>query len=99
MKISTEMISLIESRFSPTDASSILSAIASLDEQDFEHQDPDRIAGAILVLVKRRISNLAAIIESAKTDWRDLLMGAGLADDDWTFRLEETAASWSADSV
>jgi hypothetical protein len=39
-------------------------------------------------------ARLDAIVGVAARDWRDLLMGAGLADDDWAFRLRTASESW-----
>lgn len=94
MQISSEMISLIREKFESSDSEAILSAVETLDEQDFDDQDPDRIAGAIAVLAKRNMKNLSGIIQSAETDWRDLLLGAGIADEDWPLQFIEIIASW-----
>lgn len=99
MQISEAMGSLIRDKFPSSEATAILDAISSLDEQDLDGQDPDRIVGAILILKKRRTASLEAIVRLAETDWRDLLMGAGLADDDWSFHLGDAIASWNAESV
>jgi hypothetical protein len=39
-------------------------------------------------------ARLDVIVGVAARDWRDLLMGAGLADDDWAFRLRTAIESW-----
>ena len=44
---------------------------------------------AILIFVMRNVTNIAGTIRSVTVDWRDLLIGAGLADDDWPSRVEE----------
>jgi hypothetical protein len=94
VQFSPKVTSIIQNYLPPSEAPRILQELASLDESDFDGQDPDRVAGAILILVKRGSAGLPAIIAAAKTDWRDLLMGAGLADDDWEFKLQDIIGSW-----
>jgi hypothetical protein len=89
MQISERMAILIGKNFEQSDAVAMLDGIRALDERDFDGQDPDRIVGSIVILAMGNVANLPAILRSAAVDWRDLLMGAGLADDDWTLRVEE----------
>ena len=46
----------------------------------------ERVHVAILICSEER--GLDAALELARTDWRDVLVAAGLADDRWTERLE-----------
>lgn len=93
MQISNEMTSLIRDVFPAAEAEPILSSLSSLEEDD--SPEPDQVIGAILILLKRHgLAQLDAIVRLAARDWRDLLMSAGLADDDWTFRLRTAIESW-----
>jgi len=93
MQISNEMTSLIRGVFPAAEAEPILRSLFSLEEDD--SPEPDQVIGAILILLKRHgPSRLDAIIRLAATDWRDLLMGAGLANDDWAFKLRTAIVSW-----
>lgn len=61
----------------------------------------ERVRAAIVLLADGNLTNLRAQIDLAKTDWRDLLVAAGLADADWPTRLDdalgpETSASGSS---
>jgi RHS repeat-associated protein len=94
MQVSNEMTSLIRGKFASSAADEIVAAVVTLEEENFDKQDPDRIVGAIVILAHRNIDKLPAIIRSAAFDWRDLLMGAGLADDDWLLRFGEITDSW-----
>lgn len=47
----------------------------------FSSQVPERILAAIAIVAHRR--SLPEALELARTDWRDLLVSAGLADDNW----------------
>ncbi len=89
MQISKSMTNFIMRTFGRTDAETVVSEIGALDEQDFDYQDPDRIVAAILIFVMKNVTNIAGTIRSVTVDWRDLLIGAGLADDDWPSRVEE----------
>lgn len=44
-------------------------------------QVPERILAAIAFVADRQ--SLPEALELARTDWRDLLVSAGLGDDDW----------------
>jgi len=93
MQITNEMTSLIRDVFSAAEAESILRSLSSLEEDD--SPEPNQVIGAILILLKRHgPAQLDAIVRLAARDWRDLLMGAGLADDDWDFRLRTAIESW-----
>jgi hypothetical protein len=93
MRISKEMKSLIRDVFPAVEAEPILTAVASLEEDD--SPESNQVIGAILILLKEGgPARLDAIVGVAARDWRDLLMGAGLADDDWAFRLRTAIESW-----
>jgi hypothetical protein len=47
------------------------------------------MAGAMVILFEENPDGLASIVAMAKRDWRDLLMAAGLAHEDWQNVLEE----------
>lgn len=71
----------------------LLEQIAQIDESIMDRQDPERIAAAILILARRSPGNIPNIVRAAETDWRDLLMGAGLAGNDWRQQLNEVVES------
>ncbi len=93
MQISAEMTSLVRDVFPAEEAEPILAALTSLGEDD--SPEPNQVIGAILILLKKHgPAKLDAIVRLAARDWRDLLMGAGLADDDWAFQLRRAIVSW-----
>lgn len=51
-------------------------------------EDKERIAAATLLCGRGRLDRLLDAVQLAKEDWRDVLVGAGLADADWSERLE-----------
>ncbi|KOG33395.1 hypothetical protein [Streptomyces resistomycificus] len=51
-------------------------------------EDKERIAAATLLCGRGRMDRLLDAVQLAKEDWRDVLVGAGLADAGWRERLE-----------
>lgn len=54
---------------------------------DDSQQSHERILAAVVRLAVGRLDRLDWALELAGTDWRDLLVAAGLADADWPARL------------
>jgi hypothetical protein len=79
--ISPRMTDLI-ARNLGDDAGKVLDAVAAVDASVIGVQDPDRMAAAIALLVTQGV-DLDIAVEALHDDWRDLLMDAGLQDDDW----------------
>lgn len=50
-------------------------------------QGQERILAAVVRLAGGRLDRLSQAIELARSDWRDLLVAAGLADETWPARL------------
>jgi hypothetical protein len=48
----------------------------------------ERVQAAIVLLAQGDLGRLRRALDLAATDWRDVLVAAGLADDDWPARLE-----------
>ncbi|MEU0069932.1 hypothetical protein ABZ027_10390 [Streptomyces sp. NPDC006332] len=53
-----------------------------------DREDKERIAAATLLCGRGRVDRLLDAVQLAKEDWRDVLVGAGLADPGWRERLE-----------
>jgi hypothetical protein len=70
----------------------IVDTFSALDESIFENQDLDRMAAAILILFIEGV-DLDVIIDGARSDWRDLLVGAGLENADWPAVVAERFGS------
>lgn len=54
---------------------------------DDSQQDHERMLAAVVRLAEGRLDRLDQALELARTDWRDLLVAAGLANADWPTRL------------
>jgi hypothetical protein len=50
--------------------------------------DSERIQAAIVMWSRGDMSRLRDSLDLAAIDWRDVLVRAGLADDDWPSRLD-----------
>src|SRR3954463_3070804 len=48
-----------------------------------DREDKERIAAATLLCGQGRVDRLLDAVQLAKEDWRDVLVGAGLADAGW----------------
>ena len=59
---------------------------AGYDPESFRSE---RIRAAIVLLANGDLSRFREAVELAKTDWRDVLVAAGLAHEDWPARLDE----------
>ena len=86
MLISYRVTEHVRRNFCAEDAQSLFSTIAGLGDEVFGQQDPDRCALAVVLLVQRGVHPRDAI-QLAGTDWRDLLVAAGLANEDWRERV------------
>ncbi|CAM5265990.1 hypothetical protein GCM10010329_02960 [Streptomyces spiroverticillatus] len=47
----------------------------------------ERVGAAVVLYARGSVPRLRCAIELARSDWRDVLAGAGLADEDWPSRL------------
>ncbi len=48
----------------------------------------ERVQAAIVLQANGDIARLRQMLDLASTDWRDLLIAAGLAEGDWPLRLD-----------
>jgi hypothetical protein len=65
----------------PGSATSAAEMVAAASESE-------RIQAAVVFCARGRLDRLRGACELAKLDWRDVLAGAGLADEDWRSRLD-----------
>lgn len=59
--------------------------------------DDERIQAAIVLYAQRNFDWLAHALTLVRVDWRDLLVGAGLADKDWPRVLDTELGPASPD--
>jgi hypothetical protein len=54
-----------------------------------ERQDPERVQAAVVIPARGDPDAFAELVGMARADWRDVLVGSGFAEDDWSVRLDE----------
>jgi hypothetical protein len=74
----------------PGSARGVLQLLAELPRQagyDAETLASERVQAAIILLADGSLQRLRQAVDLAAADWRDLLVAAGLANEDWPQRL------------
>lgn len=83
----------VERRFGPRDAPAVLRQLEAtplpLLERADRQRERDRVHLAVLKEAASDPARVPALLALAARDWRDLLVGAGLADADWPRVLSE----------
>jgi hypothetical protein len=69
-------------------ADAVLARLASLDPPLAGKQSRERIQAAIVLLAGGDPAELERAAALAEIDWRDVLVAAGLAHEDWPERLD-----------
>lgn len=75
----------------PGSAHGVLRLLADLPRRvgyDDEMFVTERLQAAVVLLADRNIGRLHRALDLAARDWRDLLVAAGLADEDWPGKLD-----------
>lgn len=84
----------VKSRFSPEDAERILAAFETLELPILDDRGNERYRARVhLAVVKYSNGNLDRFeiaLREARSDWRDVLVMAGLANADWPEVLRES---------
>ncbi len=83
------ILSKLEELFGP-DARQIASLLSAIDVAG---QSPDRVHASILITSRGDRSRLSDALRLAELDWRDVLLGAGLGEEDWPNVLADYLAS------
>ncbi|XVS62063.1 hypothetical protein ACQPYE_27850 [Actinosynnema sp. CA-299493] len=74
----------------PGSANGILRLLAdSPSVRGSEPEGTERIQAAIVILAAGDLTRLRAALAVVEADWRDLLVAAGLAHNDWRARLDQ----------
>lgn len=71
-------------------AQRVLGELANLPETLplAEKQDPERLQAAVVIPASGDYPEFEARVQLARTDWRDALVAAELANEDWPNRLD-----------
>jgi hypothetical protein len=83
MRTSELVLNQVHRLFGPSRAAEVVTA---LDQADLSLglTNPDRVQLAILLLSHGDMDRFRDALRTARQDWRDTLIAAGLADDDWS---------------
>ncbi len=74
----------------PGSAKGIEGALRGLAvELEHSRQDAERLLAAAVLIADGDVGRFRSAIRLARTDWRDLLVAAGLAHEDWPRVLDE----------
>lgn len=80
--VSDRLCRRIERDFpAPGSAASVAEMVAAASEAE-------RIQAGVVFCGRGHLDRLRDACELARLDWRDVLVGAGLADEDWRSRLD-----------
>jgi lipase chaperone LimK len=83
MNLTARILSRLERDFKASERDRARYIIESVDIGDDETEGSERIQTAMLMLANGNLDRLLEAAVLTETDWRDLLVDADLADDDW----------------
>ncbi|MET7544761.1 hypothetical protein ABZS94_03120 [Streptomyces sp. NPDC005500] len=59
------------------------------DELSSSRQDTERLLAAAVFIAAGNLNRFISAVQIARKDWRDLLLGGDLADEDWPSVLDQ----------
>jgi hypothetical protein len=65
------------------------SAIQLLEDVESGTQDRERVVAAVVLGACGDLERLHQLVELSRIDWRDILVGVGLGNADWSHVLDE----------
>lgn len=98
MRISPRVAERTSRDFGGQHSSQVLDILSSLDLGVSRMERDERICGAILIIAHGDVDLLVSTAAEAERDWRDVLVSAGLENDDWRERLDDALTPRSAES-
>jgi len=78
--LSTELIAKVHQLF-PQDPELVLGALQSECRSELGNELGERVRCAVLKLSQGSLERLSSALDLARRDWRDVLVGAGFAED------------------
>jgi hypothetical protein len=80
----------VRSDFDSTSVEVVLNRLTELDLPFIESDEGrERVQAAIVLIARGRYEDFERAAALAETDWRDVLVAAGLANGDWPERLDD----------
>ncbi|TFG69078.1 MAG: hypothetical protein E4H24_01765 [Thermomicrobiales bacterium] len=89
MNISPRVADRVARDFLGKRTSQVLELLSSLDLGGTSIEGDERICGAILIIADGDLDRLINAAAEAEIDWRDVLVLAGLENEDWPQRLDD----------
>ena len=78
----------VQEHFQPSEAELVLAALSDWRISYDEEPPGERLIAAVVLASDGRLDGVDDAFRIAEQDWRDLLVGAGLADGDWPAVLD-----------
>jgi len=88
VEVSERLARWIAIEFGPGSADQVLAALRSLSTRQVGGQDPERVQAALVVRTGGNWDRFVQNRDLLEQDWRDVLVGAGLANEDWPHWLD-----------
>lgn len=89
MKISPRVADRISQDFDTRDKAWVLDRLFSLDIGSSQVGLNERVCAAIVLVADGDVDRFVNAAALAERDWRDVLVSAGLAGEDWRARLDD----------
>ena len=88
MLLDERVVAAVRRDFAADDVDAIVARLSSLDLPLAGDGPHTRIEAALLVLAEGSRAQFDAAAAGAEIDWRDTLVAAGFADDDWPAKVD-----------
>ncbi len=83
----------VRREFDEASAQIVFDALADLSRTSTDRtHGTERVQAAIVLLAGGDLARFRGARDLARADWRDVLVAAGLADDDWSAKLDAELA-------
>ena len=87
--LSARLDARVRRDFPPDRVVSVLNRLEALELPSAENQSLERVQAAIVLAAAGDEGRLEQAFAQAETDWRDILVAADLADENWRERLDD----------
>jgi hypothetical protein len=88
-RVSERLRAAVERDFDSASVAPVLKRLGELDLPLLETEEGrERVQAAIILIAEGRYADFERSASQAEKDWRDVLVAAGLANEDWPARLD-----------
>lgn len=88
VEVTLRLARWVTEHFPAGSADEVLSTLSTLPSAVTGGQDPERVQASLVIRTGGDWHDFQQRLALAQTDWRDVLVGAGLGDEDWPHRLD-----------